>query len=83
MIEKILSFESRLSYPEIKAHWKIVSRDKVKCICPWTMPQLITIYSEETDRYLENISFRFRQIHRTRIIEVKTPTEISYKMLFA
>jgi hypothetical protein len=40
----------------------IVSRDKVKCICPWTTSQLIAIYSEETEGYLENIGFLFQQM---------------------
>jgi nitroreductase len=62
MIEKILSFELKPLYPAIKVRMDIVSRDKVKCICPWTTPQLITIYSEETDGYLENIGFLFQQM---------------------
>ena len=47
-IEKILSFEMKPLYPEIKVRMDIVSRNQVKCICPWTTPQLIAIYSEET-----------------------------------
>ena len=62
MIEKILSFELKPLYPEIKVRMDTVSRDKVKCICPWTTPQLITIYSEETEGYLENIGFLFQQM---------------------
>lgn len=49
-------------YPEIKVRWDIVPRNHVKCICPWTTPQLITIYSEETDGWLENIGFLFQQM---------------------
>ena len=62
MIEKILSFEPEPLYSEIKVRMDIVSRNKVKCICPWTTPQLIAIYSEETDGYLENIGFLFQQM---------------------
>ena len=62
MIEKILSFEIKPLYPEIKVRMDIVSRDKVKCICPWTTPQLIAIYSEEAEGYLENIGFLFQQM---------------------
>ena len=51
MIGKILSFEPKPLYPEIKVRMDIVGRDRVKCICPWTTPQLITIYSEETKGY--------------------------------
>lgn len=38
-IEKILSFEMKPLYPEIKVRMDIVSRNQVKCICPWTTPQ--------------------------------------------
>lgn len=62
MIEKILSFDLKPLYPEIKVRMDIVSRDKVKCICPWTTAQLIAIYSEETEGYLENIGFLFQQM---------------------
>ena len=62
MIEKILSFEPTPLYPDIQVRMDVVSRDKVKCICPWTTPQLIAIYSEETEGYLENIGFLFQQM---------------------
>ena len=62
MIEKILSFEPKPLYPQIKVRMDIVSRDKVRCLCPWTTPQLIAIYSEETQGYLENIGFLFQQM---------------------
>ena len=62
MIETILSCELKPLYPQIKVHMDIVGRDKVKCICPWTTPQVITIYSEEAEGYLENIGFLFQQM---------------------
>ena len=62
MIEKIMSFDMKPLYPEIKVRMDIVSRNQVKCICPWTTPQLITIYSEETDGWLENVGFLFQQM---------------------
>ena len=61
-IEKILSFEMKPLYPEIKVRMDIVSRNQVKCICPWTTPQLIAIYSEESEGHLENIGFLFQQM---------------------
>ena len=61
-IDKILSFEMKPLYPEIKVRMDIVSRNQVKCICPWTTPQLIAIYSEESEGYLENIGFLFQQM---------------------
>ena len=62
MIAQILSFEPKPLYPEIRVRMDIISRDKVKCICPWTTPQLIAIWSEETEGYLENIGFLFQQM---------------------
>ncbi len=62
MIETIKAFSMKPLYPEIKVHWDIVPRKQVKCICPWTTPQLITIYSEETDGWLENVGFLFQQM---------------------
>ena len=61
-IETIKAFPMKPLYPEIKVHWDIVPRNQVKCICPWTTPQLITIYSEEAEGYLENIGFLFQQM---------------------
>ena len=61
-IETIKAFSMKPLYPDIKVHWDIVPRNQVKCICPWTTPQLITICSEETEGYLENIGFLFQQM---------------------
>ncbi len=61
-IETIKAFPMTPLYAEIKVHWDIVPRSQVKCICPWTTPQLITIYSEEAEGYLENIGFLFQQM---------------------
>ena len=61
-IETIKAFPMKPLYPEIKVHWDIVPRNQVRCICPWTTPQLITIYSEEADGYPENIGFLFQQM---------------------
>ena len=62
MLKKILSFEPKALYPHIKTRMDIVSRDKVRCVCPWTTPQVIAVYSEEADGYLENIGFLFQQM---------------------
>ena len=61
-IETIRAFSMKPLYPQIKVHWDIVARNQVKCICPWTTPQLITIYSEEAEGYLENLGFLFQQM---------------------
>ena len=61
-LETIKTFSMKPLYPEINVHWDIVPRNQVKCICPWTTPQLITIYSEESEGYLENVGFLFQQM---------------------
>ncbi len=61
-METIKAFSMTPLYPEIKVHWDIVPRNQVKCICPWTTPQLITIYSEKKEGYLENVGFLFQQM---------------------
>lgn len=58
----IRAFSMKPLYPDIQVHWDIVPRSQVKCICPWTTPQLIAIYSEEEDGYLENVGFLFQQM---------------------
>ena len=62
IIEKIKAFPMKPLYPDIKVHWDIVPRNQVKCICPWTTPQLITVYSQEGEGYLENVGFMFQQM---------------------
>ena len=62
VLEKIKAFSMKPLFPEIKVHWDIVLRNQVKCICPWTTPQLITIYSEEKEGWLENVGFMFQQM---------------------
>jgi len=61
-IKTIQAFSMKPLYPNIKVHWDIVPRSQVKCICPWTTPQLITIYSEEAEGWPENIGFLFQQM---------------------
>ena len=41
-------------YPEIRTAAEIVTRAQVRCICPWTTPQLIAIYSEDHPAAMEN-----------------------------
>lgn len=64
LLEKIQAYTRELKplYPEITVHAEIVNRDQVKCFLPWTTPQLIAIYSEEAEGYLENAGFMFQQL---------------------
>lgn len=62
IIEKIKAFSMKPLYPDRRVHWAIVSRKQVKCICPWTTKQLIAVYAEEKEGYLENVGFLFQQL---------------------
>ena len=62
LLDKIMSFVPRPLYPKIQVRMDIVRRDQVKCICPWTTPQLIAIYSQKKDGWLENAGFMFQQM---------------------
>ena len=51
-------------YPEIKVQWKLLDRKQVRCLLPmpWLTTQLLAIYSEPTEGYLENVGFLFQQM---------------------
>lgn len=63
-IQKIEKFTANIKplYPNIKVRSEIVSRDSVKCICPWTTPQLISIFTEDKEGALVNVGFIFQQL---------------------
>ncbi len=61
-LDKIRNFKMKPLHPEINVHWNIVPRKQVKCLCPWTTPQLITVYSEKKKGWLENVGFMFQQM---------------------
>ena len=49
-------------YPDIQVHWQVVDRDQVRVFCPVKTPQLVAVYSEKKDGYLENVGFLFQQM---------------------
>ena len=63
-IQKIEEFTANIKplYPNIKVRSEIVNRDSVKCICPWTTPQLISIFTEDKEGALVNVGFIFQQL---------------------
>ena len=61
LLDQIAALELKPLYPEIHTRWQIVPRKNVRCICPWTTPQVITVYSEPKPGYLENVGFLFQQ----------------------
>lgn len=62
MLEAVRAIDMKPLYPDIQVHWEIVPREQVRCICPWTTPQVITVYSEKKEGYLENVGFMFQQM---------------------
>jgi nitroreductase len=62
--EKIRGFMENVSalYPEIRFRYEIVARERIRSIMPWLPPQVIAIYSEEKEGYLENAGFVFQQL---------------------
>lgn len=63
-VHRISEFFAELKplYPEIQVRGEIVDREQVRCFLPWTTPQLVAIFSEEKDGYLENVGFMFQQL---------------------
>lgn len=49
-------------YPDIRVHWQVVDREQVRVFCPVKTPQLVAVYSENKDGYLENVGFLFQQM---------------------
>ncbi len=63
-LQKIKAFSDEIKplYPDIEVRSEIVGREQVKCILPWITPQLVAIFSEEKEGYLENVGFMFQQL---------------------
>ncbi len=61
---KIVDFIDSVTplYPDIKVKADILDRKNVKSLMSWLPPQLVAIYSEKKDGYLENIGFMFQQL---------------------
>ena len=63
-LERINAYMSQMKplYPDIRVRGEIVTREQVKCFLPWVTPQLVAVYSEEKEGYLENVGFLFQQL---------------------
>jgi len=62
-LQKIRTFiaQAKPLYPELRISGEIIGREHVKCIFPWVTPQVIAIYTEETEGALVNAGFIFQQ----------------------
>lgn len=63
-LQKINEFfvNTKPLYSDIKVRIEIINKENVKCILSWKSEQVIAIFSEEKEGYLENIGFIFQQI---------------------
>lgn len=63
-IQKIREFAAaaKTLYPDIRVRTEIVEGSKVRCILPWTTPQMIAIYSEPKEGYEQNAGFLYQQV---------------------
>ena len=63
-IEQILNFCSNIKplFSNIKVKTEITLKENVRCILPWKTEQVLTIFSEEKEGYLENVGFMFQQL---------------------
>lgn len=63
-VQKITDFCTQLKplYADISVRAEIVDRENVKCILPWTTRQVVAIFSEEKEGFLENAGFMFQQL---------------------
>lgn len=52
---------ARRLYPELPLAWEILPRQQVRCIFPWVTPQVIAIYTDDSERAAENAGFVFQQ----------------------
>ena len=48
--------------PALRVRFEIVPRSAVRCLCPWTTPQLVAAYTEEREGALENAGFLLQQL---------------------
>ena len=49
-------------YPDIRVESRIVTKEQVRFYLPWKTPQLLAIYSEKKEGYLENVGFLYQQM---------------------
>ena len=49
-------------YPGIRVRWEILEKEQVRLFMPWKAPQLMAVYSEKKEGYLENVGFLFQQM---------------------
>lgn len=63
-IQKIKNFSASLKplYPQIRVRSEIISSKNVRCILPWTTPQVVAIFSEKVEGAMENVGFLYQQL---------------------
>ena len=49
-------------YPGIRVRWEILEKEQVRFYFPWKSAQVMAVYSEKKEGYLENVGFLFQQM---------------------
>lgn len=64
VLQQIRGFmaEAKPLYPDIQVRGMIVDQTQARVFCPVKAPQLIAVYSEKKEGYLENAGFIFQQV---------------------
>ena len=64
LLARIMAFakSAKPLLPGIGVHMEVVTKEQVRFMLPWKTPQLIAIYSEPKEGYLENAGFILQQI---------------------
>lgn len=63
-VKKINGFIQTIKplYPHIRTKIQITGKESIRTIMPWITDQVITMFSEEKDGYLENTGFMLQQL---------------------
>lgn len=59
---RVFAAHAKPLYEQLKVRSEIVNADSVRCILPWTTPQMVAVFSEEKDGAMENVGFIYQQL---------------------
>jgi len=64
VLQDIMAFAASAKplLPDIAVHMEVVTKDQVRFMLPWKTPQLIAVYSQPKEGYLENAGFMLQQV---------------------
>ena len=62
LLEEISEFQMTPLYPDIRVRWHVVKKEHISSPFAFTTENLIVIFSEKKEGYLENVGFMFQQM---------------------